>query len=298
MGLFKFFNKNKEKKQEQINLNFEEQKTEELISINTFQKEEKVIVKTDDELRKEIVFKFNKINRKNEFVIKEYFTCKLLSRVGLRDLDFNLQVVAIDKHINRIKKDCFELTRVIETIKAGLTFETEQLIAINKQLDDLQAFQVGVLNLLSEITNSGYGNLKISTVTVTMNKSNEELEILYNNISSELKHYKSFDEASEVIYYNSGDFLDNLVNCFLNYVKGTGNSDYIITYDKKYFLGGDAVISLEIKEWIDLYNKLKYVLKFIGNYEPISYKKCHELFDVFEAKYAILMMRTETQNIK
>lgn len=297
MGIFKFFSKKKESKQETIELNFQEEKVE-IEEIKEKKVEEKKIIKTDLELEKEILYKFNKVIRKNDSVIREYYICKLLSRVGLRDLDFNLQVASIDNHINRIKKDCFELTRITENIKSGLTFASERLEIINKQLDDLQAFQVGVLNLLAEITNTGFGNLKISTVTVTINKTNEELEILYNNISEELKNYKSFSEASEVIYYNSGDFLDNLVNCFINYVLGTGNSDYITMYDKKYFLNGDAVISLEIKEWIDLYNKLKYVLKFIGNYDAIQYEKCHKLFDVFEAKYSILMMRTEMQNIK
>ena len=55
-----------------------------------------------------------------------------------------------------------------------------------KQVLDLKAFQVGVLEHLTELNNGCYGYLKISTVTVTINKSNEELEVLYNSISKEI----------------------------------------------------------------------------------------------------------------
>ena len=68
-----------------------------------------------------------------------------------------------------------------------------------------------------------YGHLKISTVSVTINKTTEELEKLYNNINEELKTFTSFEEASEYIYYNSGDFIDKLINSIVAWVKETGN---------------------------------------------------------------------------
>ena len=144
-----------------------------------------------------------------------------------------------------------------------------------------------------KINNSSYGHLKISTVSVTINKNNEELEVLYNNIAQELKGFKSFEEAAEFIYYNSGDFIMNMVNSYINYIKESNNIDYISMYDKNYFLNSDVIISLEIKEWIELYNKLKFVIKQLAKYKTVSYPSCYDLFNSFEAKYAILMMRTE-----
>ena len=67
-------------------------------------------------------------------------------------------------------------------------------------------------------------------------------------------------------------------------------------YKKSYFLPSDVVISLDIKEWIELYNKLKFVFKQLSKYNTVSYPSCYDMFNAFEAKYAILMMRAERVN--
>lgn len=292
------FRKKKKKKTEEINLVIEEttfEDEEEIEKEEEIKQEEIEQSKTDEELINEIISLFHHVDSKNERVEKENITNKILSRVGLRDLDFNMQVLAMDKHIDRLKKDCFDLKRTVENIKSGLILERPELEKLHKQLVDLTAFQTGILNQLNEVKNATFGQLKISTVAVTMNKSNEELTKLYDNISIELKGFKSFEEASEYIFYNSGSFLDDLTTKLIRYIKGTKNKEYIDKYNKTYFLGSDVVISLEIKEWIDLYNKLKFVLRQVGSYDKKNFDKFLELYDTFEAKYAILMMRTESK---
>lgn len=293
MGLFgKKKEKKKEKNKEEINITIDNND-----SLFLEQSEEEVIPleneKTTEELISELTVTFNNIVSKNKRIVQEYYICKILSRVGLKDFEFNLQVVMMDKHVNRMKKDCFDLSRVIDNIKAGLQFKEEEIKKIYKKVMDLQAFQNGVFHQLSEINNNSYGHLKISTVTITINKTNEELEMLYNNISNELKGFKSFEEAAEFIYYNSGDFIDNLVNSYVEYVKTYNNSEYNTVYNKKYFMESDIIISMDIKEWIELYKKLKFVLKLMNNRDNNLYINCSKLFNIFEAKYAILMMRAE-----
>lgn len=289
-----FFKKKKEKNKEEINLNInilednfdfeDDQNNEENNELNEI---------SEEKLIEEILTDFNTITNKNVKMIREFYICKIFSRVGLKDLEFNLQIISIDKNVNRIKKDCFYLSRVIDNIKVGVKIEKEELIKINKQVKDLRAFQNGVMEHLVELNNGSYGHLKISTVTVTINKKNEELEALYNSICKEISVFKSFEEASEFIYYNSGDFIEYIVKRYIDCVIETSNNDLINLYNKSYFLPSDAVISLDIKEWIDLYNKLKFVIKQLAKYKTISYPSCYDLFTIFEAKYAILMMRTE-----
>lgn len=294
MSLFK---KRKKQKQEEINID--------LISPSESIIEEKPVEekkdniedllknKSTEELTDESIYIFNKIVNKNDRIITEYYTIKILSRIGLKNMDFNLQMLSIDKNVNRIKKEIFDLTRIISNIKTGLELEREGVLMIYNQVKELFAFQNGVFNQLSEINSVSYGHLKISTVSVTINKTHEELEKLYNNICEELKGFTSFEAASEYIYYNSGDFIDKLINTFVQYVKESGNEDYIKQYDRKYFLPSDVVISLEIKEWIDLYNRLKFVLRLMNKNNKITFISYQELFDAFEAKYAILMMRAD-----
>jgi len=293
-GIMWFFKKNKIKNKEEINLKINTI-TDDIFLENTLEEHEKEVVevKSYEQLREELLVNFEIVSTKNNRMIKEYYICKIFSRVGLKDLDFNLQIIAIDKNVNRIKKDCFYLSRVLDNIKVGLTLELEELNSIHKQVMDLKAFQAGVIEHLTELNNGCYGYLKISTVTVTINKTNEELETLYNSISNEISVFKTFEEASEYIYYNSGEFIEFIVKRYIDCIAETANNDLISLYNKSYFLPSDAVISLDIKEWIELYNKLKFVLKHLSKYKTASYPSCYDLFNSFEAKYAILMMRTE-----
>ena len=130
---------------------------------------------------------------------------------------------------------------------------------------------VNTVTELTEINNNSYGHLKISTVTITINKTNDELEKLYNNISNELKGFKTFSEAADFIFYNSGGFIDNLVSTYIKYVKNSNNQEFINTYNRTYFLPSDVVISLEFKEWIELYKRLKYVLRLMIDYKNKLY---------------------------
>lgn len=294
MGLF---NKKKNKKKEEILIDINFNKADNINEKDITQNENvdirKEVVLSDNKLKSSIINTYNIIISKNDRIIHEYYIIKILSRIGLKNMDFNIQLMSIDKNVNRLKKDCFDLSRIINNIKTGLKIETDELNKLYKQVNDLSAFQKGLLNQLNEINNMSYGHLKISTVSVTINKTTEELEKLYNNINEELKTFTSFEEAAEYIYYNSGDFIDKLINSIVSWIKETGNIELINTYDRKYFIPSDVVISLDIKEWIDLYNKLKFVIKIISKYRKETLILYKQLFDQFEAKYAILMMRTD-----
>lgn len=289
MGLFK---RKKEKTKEEINLVIKNV-DDELFSQNIQEQEKIVEKKSTAQLENDIISNYQSIISKNEKMMKDYYICKIFSRVGLRDLEFNFQIISIDKNVNRIKKECFNIKRKADLLQAGLKLNESEVEMLHKQVLDLKAFQIGVMEQLTELNNGSFGHLKISTVTVTINKSIEELEVLYNSITNEVGQYKSFDEASEYIYYNSGEFIENIVNSFINCVKETTNEELVGMYNKLYFLPSDAVISLDVKEWIELYNKLKFVLKQIVKYNTVSYTRCYDLFNIFEAKYAILMMRSE-----
>lgn len=293
MGLFK---RKKKVKEEEIKIDFYQEKDIVNEDINDEPVEEKIdltINKSDEELLDELIFVFNKITSKNDRIITEYYTIKILARIGLKNMDFNLQMMSMEKNVNKIKKECFDLNRIINQIKAGLKCNRDEIVKLHKQVNDLFAFQNGLFNQLNEVNSTSYGHLKISTVSVTINKTHEELEKLYYNICNELRSFTTFEEAAEHIYYNSGEFIDNLINNFIKNIKENGNQEQIELYDRKYFIPSDVIISLEIKEWIELYNRMKNVLRIMKKNNKLSFINFQEFFDVFEAKYAILMMRAD-----
>ena len=45
-------------------------------------------------------------------MIKEFYICKIFSRVGLKDLEFNLKIFAIDKNVIRIYKYFLNISKL------------------------------------------------------------------------------------------------------------------------------------------------------------------------------------------
>lgn len=293
MGLFK----KKIKKHEEINITFNENNINDDYQESKEEKVEEKII-PNEEMIQTIKSKYNNISRKNTRVIHDYYICKILSRVGIKDLDFNIQVISLDKHINKIKRECFYISHFIDNLNVGYSPSSEELKKYYEQVKDAEDFQIGLLNQLNEINNNSYSYLRMSTVTVCLNKTNEELEELYNNIANELEGFKSFDEASEFIYYNSGTFIDSMIGLLVHYVEMSKINPQIETFTWNYFLPSDVVISLDYNEWIELYNKVKFAMKKIIKYDENKYQKLHEIVAQFESKYAILMMNFDRKNGK
>ena len=89
-------------------------------------------------------------------------------------------------------------------------------------------------------------------------------------------------------------FVKEMVSDF----KLTGNSDYINKYTYSFFLNSDVVITLDINEWIELYNKVKFAYKSLANIEIDAYLRLKEKYDYFEAIYTILQMQSEISRNK
>ena len=123
-----FFKRKKEKNKEEINLNIN------VLEDNfDFEEEQQAEIKenlqiSEEQLIEEILTDFNIVLTKNNKMLREFYICKIFSRVGLKDLEFNLQIISIDKNVNRIKKDCFNLSRIIDNIKVGLKLDIDKLI--------------------------------------------------------------------------------------------------------------------------------------------------------------------------
>ena len=138
-----------------------------------------------------------------------------------------------------------------------------------------------------------YKQLKITTVSVCINKTNEQLEDFFNLINEIVGNYRNMTEAAYNLYYSSGDFLVSFIKELVSDFALTGNKDYISKYTYSFFLDTDAVITLDINEWIDLYNKVKFAYKSLSSIEIDAYLRIKEKYNYFEAVYTILMMQAE-----
>ena len=97
MGLFK---RKKKQKEEQIKIEILNET--DIISDEINNKEEQNIVdptvnKSDEQLLDELFFIFSKIESKNARITTEYYTIKILSRIGLKNIDFKIPFIRSSK---------------------------------------------------------------------------------------------------------------------------------------------------------------------------------------------------------
>ena len=233
----------------------------------------------------------------------EYYICKIFSRVALSGEDFKAQIIELDNYNNSLLRMQTEIERLISYYKKAyseqmISNETDytERVRIYDKEEELNIGQKVFKQRLLDINNTYYGHLKISTVSVCMNKNNEELETFYKSISEFLQNYRGMSDAAEDIYYKSGDFLSSLIKELIRCIHSTANQDYIKKFDYAYFLNSDVIITIDVKEWIELYNKVKFAFKLIQDIEVDQYLRMKEKNNHFETIYTILMMRYEVAN--
>ena len=274
----------------------EEKANEEVLEERTIIKKEK---QEDIEVNfLDVIKNLNTAKSQISPIMHEYYISKIFSRVALEEKEFKMQVLELDKQIEKITNDIKDLERSIDFYKKVNNKIDEEELRIKTRVDKLLLTQKAIKQRFLDINNLYYTHLKITTVNVCINKTNDQLEAFYNLINDIIKKHKNITDAAYNLYYSSGDFLVSFVKELIECVKLTNNTDYIRKYNYSFFLDADAIITLEISEWIDLYNKIKFAFKSLSNIEIDAYLRIKEKYNYFEAIYTILMMQSEMSSKK
>ncbi len=278
-------------------LNKQEEIIEETQTSNEVQEENKEgEIKEIDFL--DVIKKLNDAKQQMPAIMHEYYISKIFSRVALSEKEFKMQVQELDKQIEKITNDIKDIERNIDFYKKVNNKIIEEENRINNRVDKLLLNEKMIMQRFLDINNLYYTHLKITTVNVCINKSNDKLEEFFKLIDEIISKYKNLSDAAYDLYYSSGDFLVTFVKEMVEDFKYTNNIDYINKYTYHFFLNTDAVITLDINEWIDLYNKIKFAYKSLSNIEIDAYLRLKEKYNYFEAIYTILMMQSEMSERK
>lgn len=272
-------------------------KEEDLSSFNSNRSDNEIVGfnLSSVQIKKDIIeLNYSKIKKSNYEITSEYYIFKIFSRIILKDKDFINNIEIIDKHMNRVKKEYEILQKAMNELHNSLVEDDTYLNDAYEKLRSIDEFHRRIKDILQDVKNQHFNLLKIATVNVCLNKSNQDLEVLYDRLNSFLNDYKSLKEASEYIFYNSGSIILDLVESIVNKINQSKNKEHLKTYDIKYFLKSDVVITLEFTEWIELYNKVKFVTKLLSDTTLVNDRLFKEKFNDFEMRYLILMMNLES----
>ncbi|MCK9536201.1 MAG: hypothetical protein M0R05_01210 [Bacilli bacterium] len=230
---------------------------------------------------------------KAKMMLHKYHFLKLFARVALRDTKYNEKMILLDKQINRIKKNYEDIKKraeILKYTKDDVGFEFDNLfIKINELFD----FGRDLNNQLADFQKQYYQNLKMATFSICKNKTYQQLDALNKTTNEMIQEYKSFQEAYDYIYYNSGELIVNTVNALVKAIKTGGVNNYIQSYPYQYFLLSDDVVVLRFAEWIDLFNKILYVIRTTNKIDLFSNQIFSQYYRELEKRYMIMLIYNE-----
>jgi len=233
----------------------------------------------------QLINKYYKLEKNIHDINTAYFTNKIFSQIAIKDQDFNNETLKVEKFRNRLLREFKNLNNDIRLLEYRDDLTEDKYLDIADKLKNIAYFQDSIKNSLEQINRKYFAHLKIATLNICMNKNNREIETLYKSFKDYLQDFKNLTEAADYIYFNSGQLILATVDTLISSISNE-------TYDVNYFLPSNVIITLELKEWIDLYNKLRFVIKK----EKVVNQSLDQYYKEFELRYLLLMMNMEINN--
>lgn len=194
----------------------------------------------------------------------------------------------IEKHIILLNQNYDVLKKELER------YEIDDVSITNTYMyDRLNQFHLYNLDLeksLDDIQKGYYKKLRAVSFSFCVNKSNLELSELVDDIQNFILDYKDLETAVSFITYHSVTLITDTINHLLKILDKRSKE----RYDVKYFTNSEAFVCLSMGEWINLFNKLKYVIN-LYNIDRNTFKEFFKLFDELELFYIILLIDFERE---
>ncbi|MGI6710644.1 MAG: hypothetical protein ACOX4W_04280 [Bacilli bacterium] len=201
----------------------------------------------------------------------------------------------LKKSLDTIETHISLLNQNYEVLKKELErYEIDDMSITNTYMyDRLNQFYLYNLDLeksLDDIQKGYYKKLRAVSFSFCANKSILELSNLVDEIKKFILDYKDLETAVSFITYHSVTLITDTINQLLKILDKRTKE----RYDIKYFTNSEAFVCLSMGEWINLFNKLKYVIN-LYNIDRNTFKEFYKLFDELELFYIILLINFEKE---
>lgn len=243
--------------------------------------------------------KKNKLKeRREEFEKKvtdlyhSYSFLRLFAKAADKDKYFNEKMILIDKSINRIKKQHEDYKRKSDLIKY-VDLNEDELETINSSLNALFNFYDDLNKEINKVKTKYYKHLKMTSFGICSDKSYQELDNINKNINQFISEYKNINDAYDFIYYNSGSLIVDTVKALMECIENSNNEELKSMYKYNYFLDSDFVVAFSFPEWVELFTKIKYVMRTASKVELFDYLKFKKLYDELETRYILMLIHSE-----
>lgn len=245
-----------------------------------------------DAKKEKLKERYEEFEKKIDSLYHAFSFLRLFSKAASKDNNYNEKMILVEKHINRIKKLHEDYKRRSDLIKY-VDLNENELESINNNLNVLFNFYEDISKELNEIKNHYYRHLKMTSYSICNDKSYQELDNINKSINNLISEYKNISEAHDYIYYNSGDLIVSTVKSFMECIENSNNYELKKNYKFNYFLSSDYVVAFSFPEWVELFTKIKYVMKIASKVELFDYLKFKKLYSELEIRYILMLIYNE-----
>ncbi len=231
---------------------------------------------------------YNDLEKSKNNLIQKFYIFRVFEFSFDSNENLKNSLDTIEKHIALLNQNYDVLKKELER------YEIDDVSITNAYMyDRLNQFHLYNLDLeksLDDIQKGYYKKLRAVSFSFCVNKSNLELSELVDDIQNFILDYKDLETAVSFITYHSVTLITDTINHLLKILDKRSKE----RYDVKYFTNSEAFVCLSMGEWINLFNKLKYVIN-LYNIDRNTFKEFFKLFDELELFYIILLIDFERE---
>lgn len=184
------------------------------------------------------------------------------------------------------------LVKLTEKYENDKLSDDEKEICENQIINDCDS----IYALLAEIKEEYFSIFKLITVMIINNKKDSEIEKFYENVKKTLKDYKTLSEARDYLFYHSGVVLEKFIGDLLAYVD-LDDEQVARRLPVKFLEKYQTIITLSFKEWVDIFNNIKFTLKYVGNINKTKYLNLIKKYERLEVIYFILLAAHDVERL-
>lgn len=190
-----------------------------------------------------------------------------------------LTEVYLSKAMDRIEYELLPPKELMEEIFQSM-HKTKQMIALLQEE-------------MTEFERLYYRDIKIATMSTLIEKSYMEVQTAYKDQQTLLKDFKTLQEAAEYIYFHSGELIYQTLESLITCIQQSKQFKSKTPINMQYFLPSDVILTLTLPEWLNLFSKIRYILRQSAELHPLSYAQFKLLYRQLETRFLILMLYME-----
>lgn len=246
---------------------------------------------------KEYILKqYEDFKKNNERIDYEKNFASIYSFPFEKNLEFEKTISEIKEGLGIISEYSTDLVYKMKVLDNHDYSNKGEMESVCELLDKAIYLQRNLLDGFKAANEDYFGKLSMTSISVVVGKNTKEMLALNNNIYKKvLENNISLSRAYDNIFYHSGEKILEIVDKFVGAIKNT-NQENANLYTKNYILPSDYIITLDVREWTTLYQKLKTVYNILKDDEETIFK-LKKYFDDFESDYMIILLYEETKKL-